>query len=62
MRSACIPRRATDELALIEPHFNTRGAQRLADPPRRLRVLGRVAEEDRVAGFQAHGFGSLSNA
>jgi hypothetical protein len=34
-----IPRIAADQFVLIEPHFNARGAQRLADAPRHFRIL-----------------------
>ena len=41
-----VPGITTDQFILIEPHLHARRAQRLTDTARRLRVLGRVAQED----------------
>jgi hypothetical protein len=43
-----IPRFSAPQLALVEKDFHPCGAQRVADPSGRLRILGGVAQEYRV--------------
>ena len=45
LRIDLIPGIAAPQLALVEPDFDAGGAQRLANPLRRLRILRGVAEE-----------------
>lgn len=41
-----VPRIASDEFALVEPHLDPGGTERVGDALRRFRVLRRVRQED----------------
>src|SRR4051812_43495064 len=54
----CVPRIAAPELALIEPDFDSGGAERVSDASRGVRVLRRIGKESGSVLTGAHGFDS----